>query len=61
MVDAARDADFLVFVTPHQFVSGICSKLKGNIKTSAVAVSLIKVSEVHVYILVKKIFFCYYP
>uniref|UniRef100_A0A6V7UE42 Glycerol-3-phosphate dehydrogenase [NAD(+)] n=1 Tax=Meloidogyne enterolobii TaxID=390850 RepID=A0A6V7UE42_MELEN len=36
------DADILVFVVPHQFVEKLCNQLKGNVKSSAVAVSLIK-------------------
>ncbi|GAB1609383.1 glycerol-3-phosphate dehydrogenase [NAD(+)], cytoplasmic-like [Argonauta hians] len=43
---AAADADILVFVIPHQFVRGICTELKGNIKNNAIAVSLIKGFEV---------------
>uniref|UniRef100_A0A915NM41 Glycerol-3-phosphate dehydrogenase [NAD(+)] n=1 Tax=Meloidogyne floridensis TaxID=298350 RepID=A0A915NM41_9BILA len=37
-----KDADILVFVVPHQFVEKLCNQLKGNVKSSAVAVSLIK-------------------
>lgn len=36
----------LVFVTPHQFVSGICKKLIGKIKPDTEAISLIKGMEV---------------
>mmetsp|Transcript_4275 Transcript_4275/g.8223 ORF Transcript_4275/g.8223 Transcript_4275/m.8223 type:complete len:512 (-) Transcript_4275:46-1581(-) len=46
LIEAARDADILVFVTPHQFVRSICERLKGIIKPDAVAVSLIKGFEV---------------
>uniref|UniRef100_B4XU25 Glycerol-3-phosphate dehydrogenase [NAD(+)] n=1 Tax=Triatoma infestans TaxID=30076 RepID=B4XU25_TRIIF len=42
LVNAACDADFLVFVVPHQFVEGICKSLVGKIKSSAVGLSLIK-------------------
>ena len=42
LVNSARDADVLVFVVPHQFVPGICGKLKGNLKPEAVGISLIK-------------------
>lgn len=45
VVEASRGADILIFVLPHQFVRGVCEKLKGNIKTSAVAVTLIKVKR----------------
>uniref|UniRef100_A0A0L8GXN2 Glycerol-3-phosphate dehydrogenase [NAD(+)] n=1 Tax=Octopus bimaculoides TaxID=37653 RepID=A0A0L8GXN2_OCTBM len=41
--EAAAAADILIFVIPHQFVRGICTALKGNIKNNAIAVSLIKV------------------
>nr|GME14665.1 glycerol-3-phosphate dehydrogenase [NAD(+)] [Ipomoea batatas] len=43
---AARDADMLVFVTPHQFMEGICKKLVGKIREDAEAISLIKGMEV---------------
>ncbi|CAG9133103.1 unnamed protein product [Plutella xylostella] len=42
VVDAARDADILIFVVPHQFVRKICSSLLGQIKPTAAALSLIK-------------------
>ncbi|KAK1400798.1 Glycerol-3-phosphate dehydrogenase [NAD(+)] [Heracleum sosnowskyi] len=37
-----KDANMLVFVTPHQFVNGICKKLVGKIRQDATAISLIK-------------------
>ena len=37
-----KDANMLVFVTPHQFIDGICKKLAGNIRQDAVGISLIK-------------------
>lgn len=43
LLEATTGADILVFVLPHQYVKKICSTLKGNIKSNAVAVSLIKV------------------
>lgn len=43
VVDAAKDADILIFVVPHQFVRTICSTLLGKIKPTAAALSLIKV------------------
>ncbi|CAG5135856.1 unnamed protein product [Candidula unifasciata] len=46
VVDASRGADILVFVLPHQFVHGVCEKLKGNIKPTAVAVTLIKTLKI---------------
>ncbi|PIK60701.1 putative glycerol-3-phosphate dehydrogenase [Apostichopus japonicus] len=35
VADAARDADLLVWVLPHQFVPKVCSQLAGNIKKTA--------------------------
>ncbi|XP_059160819.1 glycerol-3-phosphate dehydrogenase [NAD(+)], cytoplasmic-like isoform X2 [Physella acuta] len=46
VVEASSDADVLIFVLPHQFVRGVCDKLKGRIKPNAVAVTLIKGFEV---------------
>jgi glycerol-3-phosphate dehydrogenase (NAD+) len=43
---AAKDANMLVFVTPHQFMEGICKKLVGKIKGDVEAISLIKGMEV---------------
>ncbi|ELU01876.1 hypothetical protein CAPTEDRAFT_220756 [Capitella teleta] len=42
IVEAAKDADILVFVVPHQFVGGLCKQLNGKLKPGALAVSLIK-------------------
>jgi len=42
-VEAAKDADILVFVVPHQFIPKLCASLIGFIKPSATALSLIKV------------------
>ena len=42
LVTSTRDADVLVFVVPHQFIPGICAKLKGTLRAGAVGVSLIK-------------------
>lgn len=39
---AAADADILIFVIPHQFISKICSTLLGRIKPTAVGISLVK-------------------
>jgi len=43
-----KDADLLVFVTPHQFVAETCASLKkkGTIKKGAKAISLIKGMEI---------------
>jgi len=45
VVEAAKDADILVFVVPHQFIRGLCRALDGKIKPTTIAVSLIKVSS----------------
>lgn len=42
-MEAAKDADILIFVVPHQFIQRICSTLQGKIKPTAVGLSLIKV------------------
>lgn len=42
-VEAAKDADILVFVVPHQFIPKLCASLVGSIKPTATALSLIKV------------------
>ncbi|XP_048728352.1 glycerol-3-phosphate dehydrogenase [NAD(+)], cytoplasmic-like [Ostrea edulis] len=47
LLEATTGADILVFVLPHQYVKKICSTLKGNIKSNAVAVSLIKGFSIH--------------
>lgn len=44
VVDAAKDADVLIFVVPHQFIRTISSTLLGKIKPTAIGLSLIKVS-----------------
>ncbi|XP_075493033.1 glycerol-3-phosphate dehydrogenase [NAD(+)]-like [Primulina tabacum] len=44
--NAVRNANMLVFVTPHQFMEGICKKLIGKIRDDAEAISLIKGMEV---------------
>lgn len=41
-----KDANMLVFVTPHQFMEGICKKLDGKIRTDAEGISLVKGMEV---------------
>jgi hypothetical protein len=43
VVEAAKEADILVFVVPHQFIRTLCSTLLGKIKPTAVGLSLIKV------------------
>ncbi|KAI3452502.1 hypothetical protein Pfo_009166 [Paulownia fortunei] len=44
--NAVRDAIMLVFVTPHQFMEGICKRLVGKIMEDVEAISLIKGMEV---------------
>lgn len=41
-MEAAKDADILIFVVPHQFIRGLGAQLLGKIKTTAVGLSLIK-------------------
>ncbi|XP_048231001.1 glycerol-3-phosphate dehydrogenase [NAD(+)] isoform X3 [Ricinus communis] len=43
---AVKDANMLVFVTPHQFMDGICKRLVRKIKDGVEAISLIKGMEV---------------
>ena len=42
IVDAAADADILVFVIPHQFLERSLAPLKGKLKPGAIGISLIK-------------------
>lgn len=42
LVEAAKDADILIFVVPHQFIPGQCKQLLGKIKPNAIGLSLIK-------------------
>uniref|UniRef100_A0A1B6LLG8 Glycerol-3-phosphate dehydrogenase [NAD(+)] n=1 Tax=Graphocephala atropunctata TaxID=36148 RepID=A0A1B6LLG8_9HEMI len=42
VVEAAKDADILIFVVPHQFIGPLCNALKGKIKPTAIGLSLIK-------------------
>ncbi|KAF2361762.1 Glycerol-3-phosphate dehydrogenase NAD-dependent eukaryotic [Trinorchestia longiramus] len=42
VLEAAADADILLFVLPHQFIKRICKPLVGKLKPTAVGVSLIK-------------------
>lgn len=43
---AVKDANMLVFVTPHQFMEGICKRLVGRVNGDVEAISLIKGMEV---------------
>lgn len=40
--DAVRGADVLVFVLPHQYVRGLCARIRAHVKPGARAISLIK-------------------
>ncbi|XP_063076514.1 glycerol-3-phosphate dehydrogenase 1a [Engraulis encrasicolus] len=42
LVEAAKDADILIFVIPHQFIGRACETMKGKIKKDALGLSLIK-------------------
>jgi glycerol-3-phosphate dehydrogenase (NAD+) len=42
VVETCKEADVLIFVIPHQFVTKVSQSLKGNVKKDAVAISLIK-------------------
>ncbi|KAG4182225.1 hypothetical protein ERO13_A09G031100v2 [Gossypium hirsutum] len=44
--NAVKDANMLVFVTPHQFMEGICKRLVGKVRGDVEAISLIKGMEV---------------
>lgn len=44
-LEAAKEADVLIWVLPHKFVRGACTPLVGQIKPTAVALSLIKVND----------------
>ncbi|CAG0920208.1 unnamed protein product [Notodromas monacha] len=42
ILESAKDADYLVFVLPHQFLRSSCQPLRGKLKQGAVGISLIK-------------------
>lgn len=42
VVEAAQDADIIIFVLPHQFIASTCKPLIGKIKQDAFGVSLCK-------------------
>jgi glycerol-3-phosphate dehydrogenase (NAD+) len=44
VVEAASDADILIFVLPHQFMTNTCKPLVGKVKPTAFGVSLCKVN-----------------
>lgn len=57
VIEAAKDADILIFVVPHQFIRRICSTLQGKIKSTAVGLSLIKVYPSNIYMLKHETFY----
>ncbi|XP_041097643.1 glycerol-3-phosphate dehydrogenase [NAD(+)], cytoplasmic [Polyodon spathula] len=42
VLEAAKDADILIFVIPHQFIGKLCDTLKDKVKKDAIGISLIK-------------------
>jgi len=42
ITEAAADADFLIFVLPHQFIKRACAPLVGKLKPGATGLSLVK-------------------
>lgn len=42
ILTAAKDADLLIFVLPHQFIKRACGPLKGNLKPGTQGLSLVK-------------------
>ncbi|GAB6032039.1 glycerol-3-phosphate dehydrogenase [Chamberlinius hualienensis] len=42
VVETTKDADILVFVVPHQFIKRLVDQMRGNIKSTAIGISLIK-------------------
>lgn len=58
VVEAAKDADILIFVIPHQFITRICEQLVGNIKATAFGLSLIKVMFFKLFLLFNRA--CYF-
>jgi glycerol-3-phosphate dehydrogenase (NAD+) len=42
VVSATKGANILIFVLPHQFLGGLCAKIRGNTARDCIAVSLIK-------------------
>lgn len=47
IVATARDADFLIFNIPHQFLPRICEQLKGEVSPNVRAISCLKGIEVN--------------
>jgi len=42
LIETVKNADILIFVLPHQFLSKVCDQIKGHLKRNAYGVSLIK-------------------
>uniref|UniRef100_A0A672PSL4 glycerol-3-phosphate dehydrogenase (NAD(+)) n=1 Tax=Sinocyclocheilus grahami TaxID=75366 RepID=A0A672PSL4_SINGR len=42
LLDAAKSAEILLFVIPHQFIGRVCDTMKGKINPDALGMSLIK-------------------
>ena len=45
VVETAKDADIIIFVLPHQFMTNTCKPLIGKVKPDAFGVSLCKVDD----------------
>lgn len=46
LAEACDGSSLLIFVTPHQFIKGLCPSIKPAIKSDALAISLIKGMDV---------------
>ncbi|KAH0480336.1 MAG: uncharacterized protein KVP18_000777 [Porospora cf. gigantea A] len=42
IVETVKDADLLVFVLPHQFVTAVCDSMVGHVKPTCRGISLVK-------------------
>ncbi len=51
VVEVAKDADILIFVLPHQFMTNTCKPLVGKIKSNAFGVSLCKVKKHMIFVI----------
>ncbi|CAI8612272.1 unnamed protein product [Vicia faba] len=47
LTNAVKNANLLVFVTPHQFMEGVCKRLQGKIRKDVEGISLVKGMEVN--------------
>ena len=48
VVETAHDADIIIFVLPHQFMTNTCKPLVGKIKADSFGVSLCKVNIIFI-------------